>query len=74
MIGLLASLIACGLQLLLLGVVGMVLEICIALRDGWSGEAEEDESCDSNRCAADLGGSGIQGSAGYRRDDAQGRR
>lgn len=74
MIGLLASLIACGLQLLLLGVVGMALEICIALRDGWSGEAEKDESCDSNRCAADLGGSGIQGSAGYRRDDAQGRR
>lgn len=74
MIGLLVSLIACGLELLLLGAVGMVLEICIALRDGWSGEAEEDESCDSNRCAADLDGSGIQGSAGYRRDDAQGRR
>lgn len=42
MIGLLASLIACGMELLLLGAVGMVLEICIALRDGWSGEAEED--------------------------------
>lgn len=48
--------------LLMLGAVGMVLEICIALKEGWSEEADADEDCDCCCCASDMACGEFQGS------------